>query len=1237
MARRPTAIRDFAIILALAVAALCFWQLRIMDPAEEERFRLSLTNADFFTYTEPVFIGARRVFEAGQLPLWNPYQGNGHPTLASIPAGVLYPLNFPALVLPSDVAIEVIVVLHLALAGAFMYAYARVLSLSRLASVAAAIAFMFSGFLSSRAIWFTPAIAACAWAPLALLSIERILADRKPGVWVVPLGIAVAMPVLAGWLQIWVYMMLALGLYSALHLLADLRRGEPRAVLRSAALLLGGAVLGFCLSAVQFLPSLELHQLSERSTITTEEAMMFLNSRLGLLASATDPTPGHPRLIYLGVATLVLLPLSLLSAQRTVRLVSLWCVLIVGAGLALAASSSLHTIFSSIPVLSWFRAAQRVLFLYVLAGSILLGVAVDGLGRAARGSARLRLSSAGLASVVAVFLSFGISIPATGLWLLWLAVAVVWAMVVLRDERIRTACLVGLVALVAVDLFFATANPFHHPLHRAGVRSPEQDVLDYVRENQEYGRTWIRSIPLNHEIMAKHGTVDEIYSITDYEPLSLDRRARFFGLMNRSDDWFLASTPFTGILHADPTSPHFDLIELLGLRYTLANWIDIQFRTELLKRPWWRIAMRSEDGNFVVYENQTPLPRAYVAFDARVVPDGDAALAEIAKEDFRPRQTVVVEGEEPASLVSQPRVVEAARIVDYGLDEIVIKAELDRDGYLVLTDTFYPGWEATVDGQPVEIQRANYLFRAVPLAAGAHVVRFEFRPVAFRVGAMLTLGAIAIALLLLAARFVSALRGKGLVTAGLVLSVLGSGLLSTGCGSSSSPERPNVLILVVDTLRRGNLGSYGYERAVTPRIDALAEEGVVFENALTVAPRTWQSFSSILTGVYPPRHGVRHVFGRPIPPEMETLASIFAREGYETAAFDGMTFLRGMTGGRGFGEFRDPKTLTEGKMYGDKAVMDSFIDWLSTARQPFLAFLRLSAPHWTYLCEPVFHEGVDGHGEIDHEFNAGSHGMGLRGGELGLTDKEAYRRRFYGYQPDPREREHMILHYDECVRESDAEIARGIARLEELGMLKNSIIVVTADHGESFGEHGYLQHGPQVDWPVIDVPLLMRFPGTLGEGRRGVRASQLVRTVDILPTLADVLEIPVPEDLDGTSLLPAIDRGADLGLHAYAEAGRSFPGVDRDVFFEGVAGKWRMIQDRDWKLVFIPRPGGPIVRLYDLRTDPEEMKDVAAEHPEVVAELRAKLGEVSKADVGQLPDREPSEEEKAKLRALGYL
>jgi arylsulfatase A-like enzyme len=468
--------------------------------------------------------------------------------------------------------------------------------------------------------------------------------------------------------------------------------------------------------------------------------------------------------------------------------------------------------------------------------------------------------------------------------------------------------------------------------------------------------------------------------------------------------------------------------------------------------------------------------------------------------------------------------------------------------------------------------------------------------------------------------------------------VAGFGLLSSGCAPADT-LRENVIVFVIDTLRRDHLGCYGHPRDVSPVIDGLASEGVLFEQALTVAPRTWQSFTSILTGLYPPNHGVRHIFGRPLPPTVPTMASVLAEREYRTAAFDGMTFLRGMTGSKAFHEYVDPRSLRQkDPMLSDEEVVDSLLDWLSRAGEPFFAFLRLSSPHWTYVCAPVLHGDVEGHAEISHGFNAGSYGLKPGRGGFRVTDEGEYRKRFYEYDPSPKERDHMLLHYDECVRASDTQIGRAVDHLRALGVWDSTLVVVTSDHGESFGEHGYMQHGPQVDGPVMWVPLVMRFPPSIAKGRRGARVPQLVRTVDIFPTVVSALGLETPPGLDGADLIPGIDDQADLGLTAYGESGWASVGVDRDHYLPGVAGKWRMFQTSDWKLVFIPDGKGGISRLYDLKSDPGETRDVAESHSQVVARLRTQLAEIMATERGSLTrDRSLTEEQKQRLRALGYL
>ena len=131
------------------------------------------------------------------------------------------------------------------------------------------------------------------------------------------------------------------------------------------------------------------------------------------------------------------------------------------------------------------------------------------------------------------------------------------------------------------------------------------------------------------------------------------------------------------------------------------------------------------------------------------------------------------------------------------------------------------------------------------------------------------------------------------------LVALGLCCVFVACGAAPD-EPPNVAVFVIDTLRPDHLGSYGYERKTSPVIDALASEGILFEQAISTAPRTWQSFTSMLTGLYPPRHGVRQIFDRPLRGGVATLPALLAARGYTTAAFDGENFLRGMTGGRAF-------------------------------------------------------------------------------------------------------------------------------------------------------------------------------------------------------------------------------------------------------------------------------------------------------------------------------------------------
>lgn len=482
------------------------------------------------------------------------------------------------------------------------------------------------------------------------------------------------------------------------------------------------------------------------------------------------------------------------------------------------------------------------------------------------------------------------------------------------------------------------------------------------------------------------------------------------------------------------------------------------------------------------------------------------------------------------------------------------------------------------------------------------------------------------------------MRTSLLVALSLVAVAAGLGTASILIRRGEPPVPWNVLLIVPDTVRSDHVSINGYARETSPVFDQLAREGTNFSQAITVAPRTWQSYSSIITGLYPPRHGVRCIYDNPITPGLPTLGTILKEQGYATATFDGNAFLEQMTSCAGFDKCvrADTGRAKETQRHEEEVLLDQIIEWIDSNHEPFFAFVRLSGGHWPYVENPWTEELESCQGQ-DHTFNEGS--QGLLFGELGrgliLGDEEAHRGTFFPPPLPERTLRHMIAHYDAKLRFGDALIGRLIDHLRSSGKLDKTIVVVTSDHGESFGEHGYRQHGPRVDEPVMRVPLAIRLPASHAAYNPGGTVMQLVRLVDILPTMLDALRLPSPQ-LDGVSLLPAIEGEPLPALWAYGESGRDYVGLDPERFFPGVKGKQRMIRNSDWKLVRVARPEGPEYRLFDLERDAGETRNVAGERPDKVAELVKLLDPFLRLDEDVDEERELTENEREHLRKLGY-
>lgn len=717
---------------------ILFWKVRLWDPANE----LDPMSVDTYAQLLPMWWSAAEALRAGRVPLWNPHQASGHPFLADFGPGVLYPPHLTWLFLDPEIALELSIVLHLFAAWGFTYLFGRALQLSRPASALAGLGYALAGIVVHFAAWFTPAADSAAWLPLALLSLEKLLRGGRRA-WSSVLAVAVAMPILAGWPQNFLYVLQALAVYGTVRAVGMLR-AQGAQVVRAALLALLGVALGVALAAIQLLPSLELMALSPRAAgrLTGASLLLFQPSTWDLVSSTFQADTGPPRWTYIGMAPLVLLPVSLLARRRRGAVLALWAVVAFAWLSALAMHTRWFGWYLALPGVAWFRIPWRVIVLYAFAGSVLAGVGLDAVVRESRRRRRFLAGAVAAAAALAVVAAFDLS----ALSRLYLLAAGVLALAAAsaRRPRLRRAMAVAAVVLMAVDLFGAVRIHAVRPGRDLSLYDEEAEALDYIRQHQGLYRSYLHGVaPSGIEVTPRVSTVWGLYSISDYQTLSLERQAEFFaGFTPVVTALGYYPVPFQGGTDIALRADRMPLLSMLSLRYFGLMKSDAAYAA-ILDEAGWRRVFTPRAGDFAVWENPRPLPRAYVAYNW-IFRDAAAALKHVWRPLFNPYAMVVLEtscqGDEGDSRARGE--IQEARIVEYGPEHVAIDVEARADGFLVLTDTFFPGWRATVDGAPVPIHRANALFRAVRVSAGRHEVRFDYAPASFRIGAALSIAAV---------------------------------------------------------------------------------------------------------------------------------------------------------------------------------------------------------------------------------------------------------------------------------------------------------------------------------------------------------------------------------------------------------------------------------------------------------------------------------------------------------------
>ena len=351
---------------------------------------------------------------------------------------------------------------------------------------------------------------------------------------------------------------------------------------------------------------------------------------------------------------------------------------------------------------------------------------------------------------------------------------------------------------------------------------------------------------------------------------------------------------------------------------------------------------------------------------------------------------------------------------------------------------------------------------------------------------------------------------------GVAFALVANPELVPSAANRADDERLNVLLIGIDTLRADHLGTYGYPRPTSPHIDSLAAEGLRFAQVIAPAPWTLPSFTSLLTSLYPSRHGAGRG-GRGgythAHPDTLLLSEILYSEGYRTAGMTGSYIVSSRYGlEQGYETYRHPY-----KAAGfESSPVDTpeVVKWLEESRDsPFFLFWHIMDPHLPYWVEQP--EIVERFVEPEYE-GPFEHYVDYQI----LVQRPGRRRYAHEGHPDIPEmsdadRRRIIDFYDAEIAETDAHIGTVLNALENLGLADNTIVIVTADHGEGLGEHGHYHHGYTLYEDQIRIPLILRWPG----GPKGEVFNEPVSTVDLLPLLLDTLGLAVPEDVQGVNRL----------------------------------------------------------------------------------------------------------------------
>ena len=726
--------------LAVTLGGVAVFVAVHFAPQADARPALVPANTDAFHYHLPMRTHAFAAVREGTVPVWNPYILGGQPFLATHQHALLYPGNALHWILPPGIALGATMALHLAWAALGMFVWLGVRAHPPPARAIGAVAFALATCVVNPLQW-PHVLLGNAWLPWVCAGIDTVATRPTPRRTAL-LALACSCLVLAGYMQGAVYIYYAAAPYAVFRWWQTRPADGGR---RALALLCGLLVLPVMCTAVQTWPMLELSRYSARPPGGIDpRALMHLGHVPGAMIarSLLGRVDGTLAAVALAPPALVWLLAAAAPADRAARthLVFWGAVGTVAAVLAAGFDTPLYRAYFALPTGNLFRLPVRLLVLSAGALAVFAATGATFLWQRASGprTRRERL----ILGLVAIGVGIA-TIPASPLpGLCAVACVAAWYLM----PAWRSALAGAAVCIVAWSATAAYSYDAYLPWHGASPFTDHADTAAFLRKNLGHDRAHIYRTTQewkNWSYPANWGMTARVRQLTAYESLPSRHVAAAFDHMTFGRP-STSPTPFVGGLPLLPDAAHPEWLHLWSVRWIVVDrgvprWPE---HTDPTGPEWLQTRLGLTPvrvGDELLLHNPNALPRAYWVVRARSVPE-ESIWTILGRADFAPRDEVLIHGDaRPAPPAGEPLPTGAVAFVTDEPTEIELHATSDGPGWVVLTDAWFPGWEATVDGKPARIYRANGVFRAISTPAGDHTIRFRYRPASVRWGAAISL------------------------------------------------------------------------------------------------------------------------------------------------------------------------------------------------------------------------------------------------------------------------------------------------------------------------------------------------------------------------------------------------------------------------------------------------------------------------------------------------------------------